>query len=125
MNPSISDLEYSIHRVESSVDSLERWILVASAMVVVGVILEVYFIVREHSSKKRDWHRGTICSPEKPQLWVTLFELFSVFLVAMGVAGELGIGILSSNKNADLRNKNRILIGLVRQKSFEKLIFVV
>jgi hypothetical protein len=43
-------------------------------------------------------------------------------LVAGGVAGELAVGVVSANKNAILRDKNRALVQLVNQKAANAVI---
>jgi hypothetical protein len=45
------------------------------------------------------------------------FELASIALVVLGVSGELVVGIVSADRNAELRNKSRLLVGFVNQKA--------
>jgi hypothetical protein len=117
LDNAISALEKSISIVESQVDSLEFWLWVSTTVVVIGVALELCFIVREHHSQREAWRRASIRSPEKPSAWFFILEMASVLLVVLGIAGELVVGVFSANKNAELRNKNGLLVALVREKA--------
>jgi len=41
----------------------------------------------------------------------------SVALVVVGIVGELWVGVVSADRNANLRSKNNRLVGLVREKA--------
>jgi hypothetical protein len=75
LDKAISALEKSISSLESSVDSLEFWLWVSTAVVVIGVALELYFIIREYRSQREAWRRAWIRSPEKPRAWLFIFGL--------------------------------------------------
>lgn len=113
----ISALEKEISRLELSIDGLEKWLWISSAAVAVGVIFEIVFIVHEYLEDRAGWRRGIISSPSRPSFRLLLFEIVSVVVVVAGIVGELWVGVVSSNRNTDLRSKNTRLISLVREKA--------
>jgi hypothetical protein len=141
LESSISALERDISALESAVRSLEissacwePWVWVFSALVVVGVVMELWLV-------RHDWHEdwetfaiwhflGVTRSPSRPyrlKLWI---EVVSVVFIAIGVAGELGIGVKISlingairgktgelrSKNAELRDKSNRLVALINEQ---------
>src|SRR5271157_2431110 len=90
---SIAALRSSIRSLESRSDSLEAWLYFWVALVVLGVVLEVGFVLWEYKEERKEYHRGTIRSPQKPSGWKLLLELLGAVLVATGVAGEFAIDI--------------------------------
>jgi len=117
LDKAISALENEISSLERSVDSLEPLLWLSTAIVFVGIILEACSAVHEYRIGMSAWMRGTIRSPERPNRWLLVWEIFVIFLVAGGVAGELAVGVVSANRNATLRDKNRVLVRLVNQKA--------
>ncbi len=117
LNSLIYSLENNISNLERYVDFLEMLVWIASAAVVIGVAFELLVVVHEYKSDLRGWRRGSICSPEKPSRSMFAFELLGALLVTLGVAGELWVGIVSGNRNSELRDKNRTLVGLIRQQA--------
>src|ERR1039458_5185675 len=117
LDKSISSLEKAISSLESSVDSLEFWLWSATTVVVIGVAIELFFVINEYRLERRAWRLGWIRSPEKPNMWLFGLELISIVLVVLGVTGELVVGVVSANKNAELRDKNKLLTALVREKA--------
>jgi hypothetical protein len=117
LDSAISILENEISGLEKYVDGLEVWLWIASLAVVIGVVAEMYFILREYLQDRKAWRKGSISSPHRPNLLILVLELTSVFLVVAGVAGELVVGIMSGNANSHLREENTRLVSLVRQKA--------
>jgi hypothetical protein len=117
LDNAISVLEKSISSLESSVDSLDFWLWLSTAAVVIGVALELYFVIEKYRSDRKAWWRASIRSPEKPSAGIFISELTSIALVVLGVAGELVVGVVSANKNAELRNKTGVLVALIREKA--------
>jgi hypothetical protein len=113
----ISALEKEISRLELSIDGLEKWLWISSAAVAVGVIFEIVFIVHEYLEDREGWRHGIISSPSRPSFRLLLFEIVSVVVVVAGIVGELWVGVVSSNRNTDLRSKNNRLVSLVREKA--------
>ncbi len=134
---SISALERAISALESEVKALEtrsvpweHWVWVFTFLVVVGVALEWWIIRHEWHDEMRAWalgHFGVVRLAGRPSLLKLYIEIASVSLIALGVAGELGIGIEISSingrlrgksaelrsKNADLRSQSDQLLALV------------
>jgi len=69
----------------------DRWLNLWTALVVLGVALELLVIWKEYRSDLRDFRRATIRSPERPSILKVLLELFGAGLVTIGVAGEFFI----------------------------------
>ncbi len=138
LESSISALERDVSALESAVKALEissacwePWVWVFSALVVVGVVMELWVVRRDW---REEWETFAIWyfvsvtrSPSRPsrlKLWI---EVLSVVFIAIGVAGELGIGVKISlingairgkagelrSKNADLRSKSDQLVALL------------
>jgi hypothetical protein len=117
LDSALSILESDISGIERSVDGLETWLWISSIAVIVGVALEVYFVIHSYKEDLEAWSRGIIRPPDKPQLRILLFEIASIILVVLGITGELGVGVLTSNENARLRTKNTERVQLIRQKA--------
>jgi hypothetical protein len=114
---SIAALRSSIRALEGFSDSLEPWLYFWVTLVVFGVVFEVGFVLWEHREGIREHRRGTISSPQKPSGWRLLFELFGAVLVALGVAGELGVDIKSGRIQTSLRARSGELTELLQVAS--------
>jgi hypothetical protein len=121
LSNSIAALRSSIKHLESCSNSLEGWLHFFVALVVIGVVLEVGFVFWEYREKLKEFRRGTIRSPQKPNGWILFFELLGATLVAIGVAGELGVDIKAGRIQTDLRTKNGELIQLLEGVSSSAL----
>lgn len=119
LDKALAILESRISGVERYVDSLEKWLWISSLAVIVGVALEVYFVIHEYKEDRETWLKGIVRPPDKPSTRVLCGEIASIVLVVLGIAGELGVGILSSNANANLRTLNNSRLDLVRQQAIE------
>lgn len=107
---SLSALEREIATLESSSTPWEHWAWLFTALVLFGVLLELWVI-------RHDWHDeweifaiwhfvGVTRSPSRPprlKLWI---EVASVLLIGIGIAGELGTGIEVALINGVLRGKS-------------------
>ena len=118
---SIAALRSSIKALESRSDSLEAWLYLWVALVVAGVVLEVGFVFWAYKEEREEYHRGTIRSPQKPRRGKLLFELLGAVLVAIGVAGELGVDVIAGRVHTDLRTNNGALIQLLEGVSASAL----
>ena len=108
-----SALERAIKALESRSDSLDSWLTFWVTIVVVGVAVEVVVVIKEYFHARSEYRRGSIRSPDKPSLWDLLLELVGAVLVAIGVAGELGIDFKSAVVRNALRDANGKLVGLL------------
>lgn len=122
LDKAISALQNQISGIEHGVDKLEKFLWIASVVVAIGVAMELYSLLHEYRADRAAWARGIIAVPGKPSRVVLLIDIIAVLLVVAGVVGELAVGILSANKNEQLRGKNRELIRLVEQKATDATI---
>jgi hypothetical protein len=101
-----SALKVLISNLEGSRATLDSWLFVFTLFVVVGVVLEVVFVIWEYRDELHDWRRGIVHPPEKPSIALLVFGLFGAGLVATGVAGELYIGAKIGAKETSIREAN-------------------
>lgn len=75
--------------------SLDWWLGFWTSLVILGVAFELVFIIWDHSERRSEWKealmRATVPFPSKPKWLKLIFEMFSVVLVVIGIAGELRI----------------------------------
>jgi hypothetical protein len=101
-----SALKVLISNLERSRATLDSWLFAFTLFVVVGVVLEVVFVIWEYRDELHDWRRGIVHSPEKPSIALLVFGLFGAGLVAIGVTGELYIGAKIGAKETSIREAN-------------------
>src|SRR5438093_12777019 len=85
-------LETAIKALEKSLDSLGAWLLVWTALVVVGLIVEFAEDLRELIT-------------ERPFKWRLLRTMVGGLLITIGVAGELFVKFIASNVETELLTK--------------------
>lgn len=112
-----SALESTIRALEIRSDSLDSWLKFWITLVVIGVVAEVFVVIREYLHARSEYSRGWIRSPSKPTLLDLGLGLAGGVLVAMGVAGELGIDFKAAAVGGELRNANRSLVGLLNAEA--------
>jgi hypothetical protein len=124
LQSAISVLEREIRTLDSSSVPLERLQPWFTAVVALGVLMELGVIWREHRDGITSWRRGTIRSPDRPSTFHLVIGLVSVFLIAGGIVGELSIGIKITSlngvlrtKNAELRSKTDQFVALLGQQT--------
>jgi hypothetical protein len=104
-----------LDKFESTRICLDGWLSFWTWCVVVGVALELVFIVWAHIDERHDWYRsltrGIVFPPEKPNVLKLGCELFSVLLVVGGIVGELRIDAMLGNLETKIRgvNERRVL----------------
>ena len=101
-----SALKALISSLEASRGSLDFWLNASSLLVVIGVILEIVFVVREYGDDLRDWRRGFVHPPERPSRRWLVMELMGVALVSLGVAGEFFIDVKAGALETQIREAN-------------------
>jgi hypothetical protein len=94
MDPSV--LEQISRNLESSLDCWGRWLLIATGVVVLGLILEYWEPIRDVIKKYR--------TPEFA--WKDLLKLTGGILITVGVAGELFFTYEASRVENSLRKNN-------------------
>jgi len=91
----IDGLTHSIAHLEKSLDLLEIWLAVMTALVVIGLVLEYWHEIPDAIRQlKRFWS------------WRPLFVIFGGMLITIGVAGELAVQFIASGKGTALRRAN-------------------
>ncbi len=102
----ISALERDIKTVETSSVPWEQALPWFTALVALGVAMEVWVIWRDRCEDMRAWHRGIICwPPERPSTKKFMVEIVSVLFVTGGIVGELWAGVKITSINGSLRSK--------------------
>jgi len=66
LDVAITALENEVSRLEVSIDGLEKWLWISSAAVVIGVTLELWFLIHEYREDRDTWLRGIIIPPSRP-----------------------------------------------------------
>jgi anti-sigma28 factor (negative regulator of flagellin synthesis) len=113
----ITALRNSIAALNKRSDALEHWLYICVALVVIGVAAEVVFIFWEYQENLKDFHRGTIRSPEKPSVSKLIMHMIAASFVAIGVGGEFCVDWMAGEIQTDLRNKNGELNRLLSNAS--------
>ena len=106
LESAISALESAITDLDSSSGIWETLAWVFTVAVVIGVAIDVRVIVLEHRDALNEWSRGIVRPPDRPSHSLFVWGLVGSILVALGVAGELGVGIKIAVRNGELRTKN-------------------
>ena len=96
---------------------LDHWLLFFTALVVLGVALEIIETRAEHKREYHAWRWGITWLPQKPSRTLFIVKYFAIILVVAGVGGELGINVLSMRLNNKLRIANEGLVNLVDRKA--------
>lgn len=107
----------ALSKLDSRWSSLERWLWVCTAAVVVGLLFEVAIFLWERTEEVKEFRRGTIHSPDRPSKLKFVLELTGTALVTLGVLGELIVGFKASKVETDMRNDTAQLVALVDQKA--------
>lgn len=88
--------------------SLHGWLHFWTFLVVVGVALEEFFVVKEYAAELRDFRRGIVHPPEKPSILLFRLGLLGAGLVAIGVAGELYVDVQAGKVETEIREANEL-----------------
>jgi hypothetical protein len=108
-----SALAGALDNLEKSWVSLDWWLNFWTILVAVGVAVELFVIITEYVHDRRDFKRGTIRSPDRPNVLIFGLGFLGAALVATGVAGEFQIHIKAGGIETDMRDKTRQLVGLL------------
>ncbi len=121
----ISALEREITALESSSVPWERRLPWFTAVVALGVAMELWIIWHDRREEMHAWGRGVICwPPHRPSFRKYILEIVSILLVTGGIVAELwaGVRITQINgslrtKSSELRSKSDQLLALVTQEA--------
>jgi hypothetical protein len=86
-----SALTRALDSLDSCTSSLHGWLRFWTLLVVVGVALEIIFVVWEYVEERRDRRTCLIIPPVKPHLPLFILGFVGAGLVTAGVAGELNV----------------------------------
>lgn len=59
-----------------------------TALVIVGVAIELGVIVKEYRDDRHEWSRGIIRPPDKPSRWLLFWNLSGTALVVIGITSR-------------------------------------
>lgn len=99
-----SALERAIATAEKSFDCWSFWLLIATLIVVVGLVVEYFPDIRKLLT-------------ERPIDRMLLIEMIGGVLVTVGVAGELGVQFFQSAAETSLRDANHRYVALLQQNT--------
>jgi hypothetical protein len=112
-----SALKTLLDKLEMSRSSLHGWLHFWTFLVVVGVALEVFFVVKEYAAELRDFRRGIVHPPEKPSILLFMLGLLGAGLVAIGVAGELYVDVQAGKLETEIREANELRVSLLSKEA--------
>lgn len=110
-------LARKLDSLEKSWSGLDSWLDFWTALVVIGVVVEVFVIALEYSHEWKDFKRGTIHTPDKPSFSPFLLGMIGAALVAIGVAGEFRGHIAAGKIETEMRDTTRQLVSLADSKA--------
>jgi hypothetical protein len=117
LDKAISNLENCLKILDAKSSSLEPWLWVSTAVVALGVALEIFVVAKERRHEIREWLRNVIHTPEKSSRAMYALKLAGPILVTAGIVGELWVGVASTNVNNEIRIKSSKLVGLIKEKA--------
>ena len=88
-NTDESALRIALASLDECNSSLHWWLGFWTVLVVVGVALELVFVVWEYVDELHDFRRGIVHPPDRPNRLLFALGFFATGLVALGVGGEL------------------------------------
>lgn len=112
-----STLLRALKSLEMSWSSLNWWMDFWTFIVVVGVVSEIFVVLREWRHDLQEFRRGSIHSPDKPRASALVVGLLGAALVAIGVAGELVVHLKAGKVETDMRDATDTLVALVDKEA--------
>jgi hypothetical protein len=112
-----SALLSALKSLETSWSSLDRWMAFWTFLVVVGVVAEIFVVVREWRHEVHEFRRGIIHSPDKPRVFMLVLGLLGASLVAVGVAGEFVVHLMAGKVETKMRDTTDTLVALIDEKA--------
>jgi len=112
-----SALKTLLDSLEISRSSLDHWLNFWTFLVVVGVVLEVAFVVWEYLEALGEFKRGEMHPPERPKRTKFVLELLGAAFVAIGVAGELYVEAKAGDVETQIRRANDSRVALLSKET--------
>jgi hypothetical protein len=114
-----SSLRTLIDSLDSQQDASFHWLNVCAALVVIGVLAEIVFVIWAYWSERGDWQHGIgfLRPPRPPNFIKLILELIGVLLVSGGVAGEFFVDRKAGAVETQLRKANADLVLLLGKKA--------
>jgi hypothetical protein len=112
-----SALRTLLENLERSQSSLHGWLEFWTTLVIVGVALEIIFVVWEYREDLHDFRRGIVHPPEKPITLRFVLGLFASVLIVVGVGGELYAGAKLERVETRIRGANDELYLLLSREA--------
>ena len=97
------ELQSLINSLETLRTSQDHWLFFWTALVVIGVALELAVVIYGFRHEWYEWRLGMVLSPAKPSWTLFLLELLGALFVAVGVAGELSIEARTGRTEAQIK----------------------
>lgn len=130
LESAISALEREITTLESSSGWWERSLPWFTALVVLGLVVDLVVIIWERLDEVAERHRWVSLGlhfPDEPTRLKFVLELFATSAIFLGVAGEFWAGVKIAyingqlrTKNAELRTDSDKLVELLRRNTEEE-----
>lgn len=108
----LSALQRSVKAFEISLDSIETWLTIATFFVVVGLLVEYWFPLRQLMEEWVHWRRKKALFPRK-----LVMEMIGGVLVTLGVAGELYFQFRSSTVEGLIRSDTHQIEALLNKQA--------
>ncbi|MGA9508763.1 MAG: hypothetical protein WBV55_09070, partial [Candidatus Sulfotelmatobacter sp.] len=112
-----SALRISLASLEDCSSSLHWWLGFWTALVALGVVLEVVFVIWEYLEDLHNFRRGVVHPPERPLTILFVLGLVGAGLVAAGVSGELWEESKISKVETCIRKGNDTLFLLLSKEA--------
>lgn len=102
-----------IEGLEASSERLDYWLTIFIAAVVIGLVIEVFEVIKGYRQAMAAYREGVIKSPDKPSKRELAFHLLGPVLITLGVAGELGAHVKAGEINTRLRNASNRIVAIM------------
>jgi hypothetical protein len=112
-----SALRTLIANLEASRSSNHWWLEFCTALVAIGVLFEVIFVIWEYVDELHDFRRGIVHPPERPNMLLFALGLLGAGLVAIGVAGEFRFEAKIESTETSIRKANDDLFLLLSKEA--------
>jgi len=112
-----SALKILLDNLEVCRSSLDSWLFFWTSLVVVGVALEIAFVILEYLDALHEFRRGIVRPPGKPKTALLMLGLFGSALVTVGVTGELWVGVKIGSVETKIRKANGDLTTLLSKEA--------